>query len=103
LLESYILISRADEGIAQDYDAYRNNHHEQLRQFIREYVINEATGAPASRNMSRRTKSVAQLSRHELIGVAPHPGFARFNRAHQRMLGAIVVLGCVRLLGGIDA
>ena len=53
LLESYILISRADEGIAQDYDAYRNNHHEQLRQFIREYVIHEATGAPASRNVSR--------------------------------------------------
>lgn len=41
LLEAFILISRPDEGVAQDYDAYRKDHREQLRQYIKEYVISK--------------------------------------------------------------
>ena len=38
-----------------------------------------------------------------LIHEAPHPRFARFNRAHQRMFGVMKVLGSVLVLGGIAA
>jgi tetratricopeptide (TPR) repeat protein len=39
LLESYILISRADKGISLDYPAYRDAHREKVRQYISEWII----------------------------------------------------------------
>jgi tetratricopeptide (TPR) repeat protein len=42
LLESYILISRADKGISQDYPAYRDAHREKIRQYITEWIIHPA-------------------------------------------------------------
>lgn len=39
LLESYILIARADDGIAQDYAAYRKDHRDKLLQYMNEYVV----------------------------------------------------------------
>lgn len=39
LLEPYILISRADKGISQDYPAYRDAHREKIRQYITEWII----------------------------------------------------------------
>jgi hypothetical protein len=42
LLESYVLISRADQGIAKDYRAYRDAHREKIRQYIAEWIIHPA-------------------------------------------------------------
>jgi len=39
LLEAYILIAKVDEGIAQDYVAYRAAHRDQIRRYIAEWVI----------------------------------------------------------------
>jgi len=38
LLEAYILFARADEGIAQDYVAYRKENRDKLRRYLLEYV-----------------------------------------------------------------
>lgn len=42
LLEAYVLISRPDQGIAQDYPGYRNAHREKIRQYISEWIIRPA-------------------------------------------------------------
>jgi tetratricopeptide (TPR) repeat protein len=42
LLEAFVLISRADQGIAQDYQAYRDAHREKIRQYINEWIIHPA-------------------------------------------------------------
>src|SRR5580704_5571298 len=42
LLESYVLISRADKGISHDYPAYRDAHREKIRQYITEWIIHPA-------------------------------------------------------------
>jgi len=39
LVEAYILISAADQGITQDYAAYRDQHREKLRQYLDEIVV----------------------------------------------------------------
>jgi tetratricopeptide (TPR) repeat protein len=39
LLESYVLITRADKGISLDYPAYRDAHREKIRQYISEWLI----------------------------------------------------------------
>lgn len=39
LLEAFILISRADTGIAKDYEAYRDLHREKIAQYISEWII----------------------------------------------------------------
>lgn len=39
LLESYILLARADAGIARDYTAYRRAHKDLLRRYVVEYVL----------------------------------------------------------------
>jgi tetratricopeptide (TPR) repeat protein len=39
LLPAYVLINRADEGIAKDYAAYRAQHRELLRAYIRNHVV----------------------------------------------------------------
>jgi len=38
LLGAYILLARADEGIAQDYAAYRKENRDKLRRYLTEYV-----------------------------------------------------------------
>jgi tetratricopeptide (TPR) repeat protein len=42
LLEPFVLISRADQGIAHDYAAYRDAHREKVRQYIVEWVLHPA-------------------------------------------------------------
>lgn len=39
LLEAYVLISRADKGIVQDYESYRNEHRDKLLQYVKEYIV----------------------------------------------------------------
>jgi tetratricopeptide (TPR) repeat protein len=39
LVEAYILISAADQGIVQDYSAYREQHRDKLRQYLDEIVV----------------------------------------------------------------
>ncbi len=39
LLEAYILLSRPDEGIAQDHPAYLNQNRDKLRRYVMEYVV----------------------------------------------------------------
>lgn len=39
LLESYILLALPDEGIAQDYPDYRREHLEDLRRYVKQYVL----------------------------------------------------------------
>jgi hypothetical protein len=39
LLEPYILIARADDGIAQDYNAYCKNNRDKLRRYMIDYVL----------------------------------------------------------------
>jgi tetratricopeptide (TPR) repeat protein len=42
LLEAFVLISRADQGIAKDYPTYREAHREKIRQYITEWIIHPA-------------------------------------------------------------
>jgi tetratricopeptide (TPR) repeat protein len=42
LLESYVLLTRPDRGIAQDYEAYRAEHREKLREYLSKFVVPEA-------------------------------------------------------------
>ena len=39
LIEVYILFARSDDGIKQDYAAYRQNNREKLKRYLAEYVI----------------------------------------------------------------
>ncbi|HEY3027458.1 MAG TPA: hypothetical protein VGJ55_15010, partial [Pyrinomonadaceae bacterium] len=39
LLEAYVLLARADEGISRDYSAYREANREKLRRYLAEYVV----------------------------------------------------------------
>jgi hypothetical protein len=39
LLEPYILMARADRGIAQDFSAYRRSNIDKLRQYVVQYVL----------------------------------------------------------------
>jgi tetratricopeptide (TPR) repeat protein len=41
LIEAYVLFARANEGIARDYDSYRKEHREKLRQYWLEFVIDK--------------------------------------------------------------
>jgi len=42
LLEAYILIGRAEVGIAKDYEIYRDSHREKIAQYISEWMIQPA-------------------------------------------------------------
>lgn len=39
LLEAYILVARADEGIAADHPSYLKQHRDKLRRYVIEYVL----------------------------------------------------------------
>ncbi|HET9366123.1 MAG TPA: tetratricopeptide repeat protein [Candidatus Angelobacter sp.] len=41
LLESYILLARADEGISADYPAYLAQNRDKLRRYVQDYVLKE--------------------------------------------------------------
>ncbi|MCI0390518.1 MAG: tetratricopeptide repeat protein [Acidobacteria bacterium] len=38
LLEAYVLLAKADDGIARDYAEYRKNNRDKLRRYLNEYV-----------------------------------------------------------------
>lgn len=44
LLESFILLALPDEGIAQDYLEYRRTHLEDLRRYVKQYVLTGGGG-----------------------------------------------------------
>jgi tetratricopeptide (TPR) repeat protein len=39
MLEAYVLLSAVDDGIARDYDAYRNEHRDVLHHYVQKYVV----------------------------------------------------------------
>ncbi|HST50636.1 MAG TPA: hypothetical protein VLJ61_01395 [Pyrinomonadaceae bacterium] len=39
LLEAYILLARADQGIADDYPAYLAQNRDKLRRYVVEYIL----------------------------------------------------------------
>jgi tetratricopeptide (TPR) repeat protein len=39
LLEPYILLAKADDGIARDFQAYRKSHIDKLREYVTRYVL----------------------------------------------------------------
>jgi tetratricopeptide (TPR) repeat protein len=41
LIEVYVLLAKADEGIARDYAEYRKNNRDKLRRYLNEYVTAE--------------------------------------------------------------
>jgi tetratricopeptide (TPR) repeat protein len=43
MLDCWILISGADNGIAQDYDAYRNQHRQLLHDYLERFVVHGGT------------------------------------------------------------
>jgi hypothetical protein len=43
LLESYVLLNRADPEISKDYPAYRAAHRDQLYQYMDKYVLPKNT------------------------------------------------------------
>jgi hypothetical protein len=46
MIEPFVLLSKADAGIAQDYVAYRAEHREKLREYISERLIKPEPAAP---------------------------------------------------------
>lgn len=46
LLEAYILLARPDQGIVQDYAAYRKAHIDLLRRYVNDYVLAGAISRP---------------------------------------------------------
>ncbi len=44
LLEAFILLALPDEGIAQDFTAYRRTNVENLRRYVKQYVLTGGTG-----------------------------------------------------------
>jgi tetratricopeptide (TPR) repeat protein len=41
LIESFVLVTRADRGIAEDYSSYRAQHREKLREYLSKFVVPE--------------------------------------------------------------
>jgi hypothetical protein len=44
LLESFILLAMPDEGIAKDFAAYRRTNVENLRRYVKDYVLTGGAG-----------------------------------------------------------
>jgi tetratricopeptide (TPR) repeat protein len=44
MLDCWILISAADNGIAQDYDAYRKDHRQLLHDYLEKFVVHGGVG-----------------------------------------------------------
>jgi tetratricopeptide (TPR) repeat protein len=45
MLEAYVLLTAPDNGIAQDYAAYRNEHRQVLRDYMQKYVVKRGQAA----------------------------------------------------------
>ena len=43
-IEAFVLINRADDGIAQDYSQYRERNREKIRAYLDEFVVPKAPG-----------------------------------------------------------
>ena len=39
MIERYVLLNAADQGIAQDYPAYREKNREKLEQYLSDWVV----------------------------------------------------------------
>jgi hypothetical protein len=46
VLEAYVLIARADDGIFADYDDYLHAHRDKLRQYVMKYLIQDPGDKP---------------------------------------------------------
>ena len=46
VLEAYVLMARADDGIFEDYDSYLHAHRDKLRQYVMKYVIQDPGDKP---------------------------------------------------------
>jgi hypothetical protein len=46
LLEPYILLNGADQGIAQDYAAYREKNRDKVREYLGTFVVPEVPKTP---------------------------------------------------------
>jgi tetratricopeptide (TPR) repeat protein len=46
MIEPYVLLNAADQGIAQDYAAYREKNREKLEKYLGDFVVPEAVKAP---------------------------------------------------------
>ena len=44
LLEPFILLAMPDEGIAKDFGAYRRSNVENLRRYVKDYVLTGGAG-----------------------------------------------------------
>jgi len=44
MIEPYVLLNAADQGIAQDYAGYREKNREKLEQYLSEWVAPPAPG-----------------------------------------------------------
>jgi hypothetical protein len=42
MIEPYVLLNAADQGIAQDYEAYREKNRDKLEQYLSEFVVPKA-------------------------------------------------------------
>ena len=60
LLEAYILLGRADEGISQDHPAYLKENRDKLRRYVVEYVV---TGGGQGGNPPKSAAKVRATSR----------------------------------------
>ncbi|MGH9751949.1 MAG: tetratricopeptide repeat protein [Blastocatellia bacterium] len=47
LIEAYVLLAMADEGIARDYAEYRKNNRDKLRRYLNEYVTASRHSTPS--------------------------------------------------------
>jgi tetratricopeptide (TPR) repeat protein len=48
LIEPYVLLNAADEGVAKDYAEYRETHRPQLEQYLSEFVVPPAPSKPST-------------------------------------------------------
>jgi tetratricopeptide (TPR) repeat protein len=62
LLEAYILLARADEGIAVDHPPYLRDHRAQLRRYMMEYVLPRGTGGNPPKSVAKATEGLRLTS-----------------------------------------
>jgi hypothetical protein len=48
LLEPFVLLNRADNGIAKDYEGYRTANRDKIRRYLDEFVVPKTPVAAAS-------------------------------------------------------
>lgn len=53
-LQTFVLLNRADKGIAQDYAGYREQNREKIRQYMDEFVVPKTPAQAADSNTSNQ-------------------------------------------------